>query len=163
MDSTQSTHWSLGRILDNLLGSWELKRTLHNISNLATIGTMQGIARFIPNGETQVISKEEGVLILENGHSLFGRCSYYFQERGTKITIFFDPQYTHLFHLLSLQGNPNICISAKNTHVCQLDRYDSRYAFYSNGNFAITHTVNGPRKSYISHTLYHRMSLKNPT
>lgn len=42
------------------------------------------------------------------------------------------------------------------THLCTPDTYDSSYRFLADGSFVIRHTVHGPRKDYLSATVFRR-------
>lgn len=83
---------------------------------------------------------------------------YFFSQQGADLCIYFDAQQQRLFHQLRPALDPQGQLSASSSHLCIADRYDSHYAFLSNGSFVIEHQVRGPHKSYRSHTLYERLT-----
>ncbi len=151
--------WSAGQIVKSLQGHWRIDRSLQNIGSPypSLAGTMKGFACFDSRGGIQTACTERGVLTLENGRSVHSSCSWYSRAQGGHIYIYFDSQQTRVFHVLKLMESASEVIYAESTHLCNADRYDSRYEFPGNGRFSVTHIVNGPRKSYVSCTPYHRL------
>jgi hypothetical protein len=121
---------------------------------------------------------ERGTLTDKNGHHFEAEQRYIFaltqnakpEEEELKapspsffLYILFADTPLRAFHRLSPIASPStpFVFKADSVHICGSDRYESHYFFEADtaGNarsFTITHTVTGPRKDYVSHTVYHK-------
>jgi hypothetical protein len=148
--------WMQDQIVQALTGTWLFERVLEGAVCGTPIATVKGRATFVAVGMTDAAYAENGVLALDTGQSVSASGHYYFRQLGGDLAIFFDEGRTRLFHRLNLRGSAEAGFAAASTHFCAPDRYESLYEFRRDGSFAVEHVVSGPRKSYISRTLYRR-------
>lgn len=134
--------------LEYFIGSWIYQREFDN----GTWGT--GLAEFKQN-EDFLNYSEKGELILSNGQKLKSARQYLykFQEKGFDIYFFEDQK--SLFQSVKLKLKNGI-YNGIATHFCSNDVYVSQYSFFKNGSFEIVHNVKGPKKNYISKTVFYR-------
>jgi len=116
---------------------------------------MRGIAVFerLDNGAFKY--REEGRLRLVDGKAFDAHREYRFERTPRGFAVYFDEAPPRLFHQIEvLRHGAGFAGSA--THLCAPDTYDSSYRFAADGSFAIQHTVHGPRKAYVSRTVFTR-------
>ena len=93
--------------------------------------TMTGIAVFTPDHAKMLKYREDGRIRLADGRELDAHREYRFERAAD-----------------ALAGSA--------AHLCTPDTYDSNYRFLGDGSFTIRHTVRGPRKAYVSATVFRR-------
>jgi hypothetical protein len=150
--------WVAEHLLAALQGEWRFSRSLQDLVTRNPIGTVQGQARFTPEGASAAHYTESGQMVLQSGGSFRASGSYFFSQQGAHLCIYFDAQQQRLFHRLHPAVDQDGQLSASSSHLCIADRYDSSYAFLRSGGFVIEHQVRGPHKSYRSYTLYERLA-----
>lgn len=100
---------------------------------------------------------ETGQLFLPDGRQLEAQQTYIFAPMGNRLCIYFDETPPRLFHDLVLSP-VHERLEGQGRHHCGDDIYESLYAFLSATQFEVTHIVKGPRKDYVSKTMYWRVS-----
>ena len=134
--------------LEGLIGRWSFERIVSGQ------GRMTGTATFAPRPDGLLAYCEAGQLQIKAGTFAFTR-SYLYRLRPAGLDIFFDEVPMRLFQSVDLTETPT-GLTGTGQHFCAPDTYQSTYAFTLPTAFAIVHTVTGPRKSYVSHTLFKR-------
>jgi hypothetical protein len=132
-----------------LEGAWDLIRTIEGQA------TMAGIAVFTPHGGTMLKYREEGRIRLATGKVFDAHREYRFERAPGGFLVHFGEEPPRLFHRIRIVADSDALVGAA-THLCTPDTYDSSYRFLVNGSFTVQHTVRGPRKSYLSSTLFKR-------
>lgn len=133
---------------EKYLGAWTFDRQISNGC------TMSGDAVLTADGDGAVYV-ERGSLVLEDGQALDFSRTYFYQWLNGILKVFFDPQRQRLFLALNMSADGNT-IEGSDVHFCGDDVYRSRYQFFEPNRFRTTHDVRGPRKAYISETIYWR-------
>ncbi|WP_256330459.1 DUF6314 family protein [Variovorax sp. YR216] len=136
-------------VFDQLEGAWDLDRTIENQA------TMTGIALFERQHPDVLTYREEGRVRLAGGKVLDASREYRFERAPGGFTVFFNEAPPRLFHHIELQRQGD-AFGGLATHLCSPDTYDSSYRFLVDGTFVICHTVRGPRKDYVSATVFKR-------
>ena len=145
-------HWeSPERVFDRLEGCWILTR---NITHQAT---MQGTARFSRVREDTLSYHERVQVRLSSGSLYEAYRDYVFNRDRHGFTVLFAESEQKLFHQVALTLSDG-CLLGVAEHLCSADRYLSMYKFLPNGSYAVEHQVYGPKKAYISTTMYSRLS-----
>jgi hypothetical protein len=116
---------------------------------------MVGTATLIGHEDGRYDYREQGRLTLTNGQSLDAERRYFFREENDGFAVFFAETPPSLFHRVALRREGATLIGTA-THLCEADRYDSRYEFFADGDFSVQHRVEGPRKRYSMITRYAR-------
>lgn len=132
-----------------LIGEWTIQR------QISPGGVYAGRAIFMQHAEGNLLYKEHGVLTLDNGTVLEPTKQYQWQIEQGAIAIYFDDGPTKGTHFQTLNFSDSKAAQAK--HFCAPDDYVSAYTFNMPDHFEITHNVSGPKKSYISHSVYRRI------
>nr|WP_312990107.1 DUF6314 family protein [Comamonas koreensis] len=158
MTTEHQPPWVAEHLLAALQGEWRFSRSLQDLVTRNPIGTVQGQARFTPEGSIGAHYAENGQMVLQSGGAFRASGSYFFSQQGTDLCIYFDAQQQRLFHRLHPAVDQDGQLSASSSHLCIADRYDSSYEFLRSGGFVIEHQVRGPHKSYRSYTLYERLA-----
>ena len=136
-------------VFDGLEGAWDLDRVIEGKA------TMVGIARFTRLDAGQLKYREEGRIQLAEGQAFDGHREYVFARSPGGFSVFFAETPLRLFHDIAIVRDGDALIGSAG-HLCVADQYDSRYTFLADGSFTIAHTVNGPRKDYLSRTVFRR-------
>lgn len=132
-----------------------LNRSVENSRTGEPMAAMHGTASFIVTSENEALYSESVTLALESGVAMPATRRYFYRQERDGLAIYFDEARENLFHRLLLEEADGGLIAA-DLHHCAPDRYDSRYEFLADGTFTVTHVVDGPRKSYVSRTVYAR-------
>lgn len=151
------------KLLNFFQGSWRVFRTIENT------GVFNGEAIFEPSetNPDELVYFEKGVFeFFDRVDSKFDASrSFIYRIIDQKdIQVYFNDKVSEneLFHSF---GCPRIAdqnqnkIELKNKHLCLSDTYDVKYEIdFEKNQFQITYDVNGPEKSYISKTLFNKLS-----
>jgi Family of unknown function (DUF6314) len=148
--------WLRHAMLQALEGRWSLDRSVEDHGSGKPMAAMRGIAVFTLGHTGEAAYAESATLMLEGGPAMPATRHYFYRQEEDGLAIFFDEARSQLFHRLVLDQSDRGLIGT-DLHLCAPDRYDSRYEFRDDGSFAITHVVQGPRKSYVSRTHYLRL------
>lgn len=151
---------SAKHVFSLLQGSWSLIRTI------AGHGTMKGTANLQKTENTQLFAqnllyREDGIFELNDGKKLETHKEYLYILQNDKLGVYFveNRRQGRLFHILDFNKNETKnFLLAKAIHYCHEDIYNVRYKIYTNNHFQITYMVNGPKKNYISQTVFKRIN-----
>lgn len=149
--------WLRHAMLPALDGRWSLDRSVDDLGSGKPMAAMHGIATFTLGAAGEAAYAESATLALEGGQAMPATRHYFYRQEQDGLAIFFDEARSQLFHRLVLEQGEGGLLGA-DLHLCTPDRYDSRYEFRPDGSFAVVHVVEGPRKSYVSRTLYRRQA-----
>jgi hypothetical protein len=138
-------------VFDGLVGAWELERTIEGQA------AMTGIAVFTPLEAGMLKYREEGRIRLADGKEFDGHREYLFERAPGGFVVHFAETPPRLFHAIGIVRDGD-ALAGSATHLCTPDTYDSSYRFLADGSFTIRHTVHGPRKDYLSATVFRRRS-----
>ena len=136
-------------VFDRLEGVWLLARTIEGKAS------MTGTAVFTRLDTGLLKYREEGRIRLADGKVFDGHREYLYERSPGGFTVLFAENPPRLFHGIAIARDGDALVGSA-THLCIADNYDSRYTFLSDGSFVIAHTVNGPRKDYLSRTEFRR-------
>lgn len=136
-------------VFDRLEGAWALARSIEGKAS------MSGTAAFIRQPSGLLKYREEGRIRLEDGKEFDGHREYFYERSPGGFTVLFAETPMRVFHGIAIVREGDALIGAAN-HLCIADNYDSRYAFHADGSFVVEHTVKGPRKDYLSRTVFTR-------
>jgi len=137
------------QVFDHLEGRWRLDRTIPGQA------TMRGEAEFrrLPNG--RLAYREQGRVELANGQAFDGHRDYVFAHSDGGFSVYFAEAPPRLFHRIALAREGD-ALEGSAGHLCAADQYHSRYRFLADGRFVVEHRVSGPRKDYLSRTVFTR-------
>ena len=133
---------------DDFLGEWDLRRTIADQLQ-GQEGRLTGTARFEPIGNTQLTYSEQGRLRLGAGPEMVASRQYSWSFLGDGVDVTFDDGRP--FHRFIPNGH-----AAGTDHPCGDDYYTVRYDFTAWPLWEAVWTVKGPRKNYVSHSVYLR-------
>ena len=136
-------------VFDGLAGAWDLDRTIEGQAS------MTGIAVFTPLEPGMLKYREEGRIRLSDGKEFDGHREYLFERTQGGFAVHFAETPPRLFHAIGIVRDGD-ALAGSATHLCTPDTYDSSYRFLADGSFVIRHTVHGPRKDYLSATVFRR-------
>lgn len=136
-------------VFDLLTGAWTLERTIEGQA------TMTGMAVFTPTAQGWSRYREEGRIRLADGKEFDGHREYLFERAPGGFVVHFAESPPRLFHAIEVVRDGD-ALAGSATHLCTPDTYDSSYRFLADGSFVIRHTVHGPRKDYLSATVFRR-------
>lgn len=143
------------RVFALMEGAWAVERTI------APGGRFSGTATFEREGDDRLVYREKGVVDYDNFGRFTGERSYLYILAADHIEVRFHDGTNAGQHFVDLlfpeapdAGWP--IVSARDTHVCRLDNYETSYRFLSPDRFEITYVVKGPAKDYISQSLFQR-------
>ncbi|MDP5362201.1 MAG: DUF6314 family protein [Paracoccaceae bacterium] len=129
-------------------GEWVLERTIKD--NLhGQDGTLVGQAVFKATDTSHLIYEENGTLTLQSGVSLAASRRYLWEFAGEAVVVTFDDGRP--FHQFVPSGH-----AAGTDHPCGDDFYTVRYDFTAWPRWVAVWTVIGPRKDYVSTSVYLR-------
>lgn len=135
-------------VFDGLEGAWDLDRTIENQAR------MTGTAVFAPFG-TMLKYREEGRMRLFGGKEFDAHREYRFERAPDGFTVHFEEEPLRLFHRVRIVSDADDFVGTA-THLCMPDSYESSYCFVADGSYMIRHRVRGPRKDYVSTTMFTR-------
>jgi len=136
-------------VFDRMEGAWDLVRAIDNHA------TMHGVATFTRQHTAMLRYREEGRIRLTDGKEFDAHREYRFERATDGFTVFFKEEPPRLFHRIRIVRDAD-ALAGSATHLCSPDVYDSNYRFLADGSFAIRHKVRGPRKDYVSATVFER-------
>jgi len=136
-------------VFDGLAGAWDLERTIEGQAS------MSGVAVFTPLETGMLKYREEGRIRLADGKEFDGHREYFFERTPGGFAVHFAGSPTRLFHAIGIVRDGDV-LAGSATHLCTPDTYDSGYRFLPDGSFTIRHAVRGPRKHYLSATVFTR-------
>ena len=136
-------------VFDALAGAWTLARTIEGQAS------MTGMAVFTPVAPHMLKYREEGRIRLADGKEFDGHREYLFERSPGGFVVHFAEPPPRLFHAIGILRDGE-ALTGSATHLCTPDTYDSSYRFLPDGSFEIRHTVRGPRKDYLSATVFTR-------
>ncbi|MET3395484.1 DUF6314 family protein [Variovorax atrisoli] len=150
--SPHPTVWgSPDTVFDRLAGEWRLQRTIEGQA------TMSGVARFtLLEAGGMLRYREEGRIRLADGKEFDGHREYLFERAPGGFVVHFAETPPRLFHAIAIVRDGDV-LAGSATHLCTPDTYDSSYRFLPDGSFGIRHVVHGPRKDYLSDTVFNRL------
>jgi hypothetical protein len=137
-------------VFDGLEGAWRLARTIEGQAAMA------GIAVFTATAPGWLRYREEGRIRLADGKEFDGHREYLFERTPGGFSVHFAETPPRLFHAIAVARDGD-ALAGSATHLCTPDTYDSSYRFLADGSFTIRHTVRGPRKDYLSATVFTRL------
>jgi hypothetical protein len=136
-------------VFDRLEGTWDLDRTIEGKA------TMRGTARFTRHDSAWLKYREEGRIQLPDGQSFDGHREYVFEGITDGFSVYFAEMPLRLFHEIAIVREGDELVGSAG-HLCEADQYNSVYRFRADGSFVIEHLVKGPRKDYLSRTVFKR-------
>ncbi|KAI4143586.1 MAG: hypothetical protein LQ340_006952 [Diploschistes diacapsis] len=159
-----------------LQGDWKIHRKLSSVVAGFPTGILTGTASFCPRMPTdpafdfEYLYIEKGSLVTDQGFTTEARRRYVYRysEEQDEISVWFVKQdgktVDYFYHRLDFETPPSERreprVVAKGDHLCEADFYSSFYRFLFDGvalvSFTIKHIVKGPKKDYVSETLYER-------
>ena len=141
-------HWGApDRVFDRLEGGWILTRSITHQA------TMHGAARFSRTREDSLSYHERVQVRLSSGNSYEAYRDYVFKRDRCGFIVLFAEADQRLFHQVALTLSDG-CLLGVAEHLCSADRYLSTYKFLPDGSYAVEHRVSGPKKAYVSTTVY---------
>ncbi|MDP9892046.1 hypothetical protein J2W32_004189 [Variovorax boronicumulans] len=136
-------------VFDQFEGTWDLDRTIEGKAS------MVGTARFRRDDAAWLKYREEGRIQLPDGQSFDGHREYVFEGITDGFSVYFAETPLRLFHEIAIVREGDELVGSAG-HLCVADQYDSVYRFRTDGSFVIEHLVKGPRKDYLSRTVFKR-------
>jgi hypothetical protein len=153
MNETVIDAWDdASQVMTRLVGAWSFDRVIEGQ------GSMKGLATFTPLDAENLAYREQGRLKLQNGTELDAEREYIFRKRDRGFGVFFKETPPRLFHAIELAASDDGALNGSAGHLCNLDHYQSTYAFRRDGGFVVRHVVSGPRKDYTMITTYARVA-----
>lgn len=134
----------------DFIGAWDYQREFDN----GCRGT--GAALFKNNVGNRLFYSENGKLILPNGQILNSSVQYEFLLNSRGIDIFFTTPKEALFQSINFELKDGT-YTGQASHQCSKDVYSSQYTFFHDKSFETIHNVKGPKKNYISKTLFRKI------
>lgn len=138
------------KVFQALDGMWKIDRIIK------PGGVMTGQVEFRPVSETQYHYTEQGRLTTEAGNVIEDVTrAYIYKFENNTIQIYYadGPDNGALFQTLNFIDKS--CATAE--HFCGQDLYKSEYQFNFADSFTIRHIVTGPKKDYVSETVFTRL------
>jgi dimethylaniline monooxygenase (N-oxide forming) len=144
------------RAMSALKGLWSIDRTVEPGGHFA------GTARFAPLPDGRLLYAETGTLRLPDGTELEGGNRYIYALRDGSIDVSFADGGNAGAHFIDLAFAPAQTgvwpLQAAGRHPCRLDQYDAIFRLESPDRYTMTYVVSGPRKGYVSHSVYTRLA-----
>ena len=135
-------------IADDFVGAWQLDRVIEDRMG-AQSGALTGQASFKVMGGDTLAYGETGRLTLRQGPVLTATRRYTWAFEGARVQVAFEDGRP--FHDFTPQGH-----AAGTDHPCGEDYYTVRYDFTGWPRWTAQWTVIGPRKDYVSTSVYVR-------
>lgn len=146
-------------VLSTLTGLWSIDRTID------PGGQFSGTACFTPMPEERLRYAETGTLCLQNGTKLEVRNGYIYALRDGAIDVTFAEGPSAGAHFIDIVFPPALDgawpLQSVDRHLCRLDQYDAIFRLENPDRYTMTYVVCGPRKGYISHSVYTRLALRS--
>lgn len=141
-------------ILDRLQGEWKFTR---EVPGKATI---TGRAHIAATSADRARYDETARVRLADGTTLTGSQSYRYKRLPAPANGFevLFAETGELFERLDFHLEPDGSLRADAEHLCQPDRYVSRFVLDAHDRLHVEHAVTGPNKNYVVRTLYRRAS-----
>jgi len=136
-------------VFDRLAGAWRLDREIPGSA------WMRGSATFRRLSDGRLEYAEQGRVRLPDGSVFDGSRRYGFERADGGFAVYFAPGPPRLFHRIEIVDDGAELVGTA-SHLCAADTYHSRYAFRPDGSFLVEHVVRGPRKDYVSRTVFTR-------
>lgn len=133
---------------DDFVGEWRLEREIADRHAIQS-GTMVGQAVFLLSAPERLDYAETGILQLAQGPALTAQRRYFWQFGAGGVQVFF--QDGRPFHDFIPHGH-----ATGTDHPCGEDYYTVRYDFTAWPLWTAVWTVKGPRKDYVSTSVYRR-------
>lgn len=133
----------------DFIGIWDYQREFNN----GSCGT--GTACFKTDKGNGLFYSENGKLVLPNGQILNSSVQYVYLFNSRGFDIFFLTPKKALFQSVNFELKDGVYIG-QTSHLCSQDVYISQYTFFQDKSFEIVHNVKGPKKNYISKTIFYR-------
>jgi len=167
-------------VFRSLEGDWALDRVIE-----PGIGSLEGTARFSRLGETLLLYREEGKLLLTSGYSGEAFREYHYLLEGDQIRICFvqngktagtmytlrldpdpadpdradpDPAETDPAETDPSSSEPDPSPEATDVHLCNADIYRGQYRFDAEDRFTVRIEVTGPAKDHQITSRYQKKS-----
>ncbi|MEJ8560894.1 DUF6314 family protein [Yoonia sp. GPGPB17] len=134
------------RTPEDFVGRWSLQRTIRDQLN-GQHGALAGNATFTQVDATRLTYDETGTLTLENGVHLEATRQYLWTFSPDLVTVTFSDG--GLFHQFVPSDH-----AIGTDHPCGGDFYKVRYDFTTWPRWTAVWTVTGPRKNYVSTSIY---------
>lgn len=118
---------------------------------------MAGQGEFTPTSHDEYKYIEQGTLTLDHGgvvENVTRVFLYQFKDEAIQIYYADGPDNGKLFQTLTFKNDSE----ASAEHLCGKDLYKSHYKFEFPESFTITHDVKGPKKDYVSETVFRRLN-----
>lgn len=136
-------------------GQWVLNRTIRD-NLLGQNGTLAGQVVFTPTDSDRLTYDETGILNLISGATLVASRQYLWRFLHDAVFVTFDDGRP--FHQFVPAGH-----AAGTDHPCGQDFYAVRYDFTQWPRWVAVWTVTGPRKDYVSTSVYTPSCLRRVT
>jgi dimethylaniline monooxygenase (N-oxide forming) len=144
------------RVMAALKGDWSIDRTVEPGGHFA------GTASFTPMPDGRLLYAEKGTLRLPNGTSLEGGNRYIYTLREGEIEVSFADGRNAGSHFISVAFSSAQSgawpLQSAARHQCRLDQYDAIFNMAGPDRYTMTYVVSGPRKGYVSRSVYTRLS-----
>ncbi len=144
------------RVMSVLKGCWSIDRTVEPGGHFA------GTARFTPMPDGRLLYAETGTLRLPDGTELEGGNRYIYTLRDGAIDVTFADGGNAGAHFIDVAFSPAQTgvwpLQSAGRHLCRLDQYDAIFRVESPDRYTMTYVVCGPRKGYVSRSVYTRLA-----
>ena len=144
------------RAMSALTGLWSIDRTVE------PGGRFAGTARFTPLSDGRLLYAETGTLRLPDGTELKAGNRYVYTLRDGAIEVTFADGGNAGAHFIDIAFSPTQTgvwpLQAAGGHLCRLDQYDAIFRLESPDRYTMTYVVSGPRKGYVSRSVYTRLA-----
>lgn len=132
-----------------LTGEWRIERVITDLKG--PDGAFAGFARFEAGGADALDYVEEGTLSLPDTAMKATRRYRWLIPAALTAEVYFDDG--RFFHSIRVQAG-----QAQTRHFCAPDTYSVAYAFTGKDRWTQQWRVSGPRKDYISDTVFCRVT-----
>ena len=141
-------------IFNRLQGEWKFVR---EVPGKATI---TGRAHIAATSADRARYDETARVRLTDGTTLTGSQSYRYKRlpppaHGFEVLF---AETGELFERLDFRSEPDGSLHADAEHLCEHDRYVSKFILDAEDRLTVEHSVTGPNKNYVVHTVYRRAS-----
>jgi hypothetical protein len=137
-------------IFARMIGDWSFER------RVSSRAIMTGSAIFEPMGDGEARYREAGRLRLAGREEFDASREYLYRRREAGFAVFFMETPPRLFHTVILTPRGSGMLVGEASHLCGQDHYRTGYEFLPDRSFRIEHAVRGPRKDYVTTTLFRR-------
>lgn len=147
-------HHGSADVLQRLQGEWTFVREVPGKA------TMTGRARIAATGQGHARYQETARVRLADGKTLTGSQSYVYRRLPLPANGFdvLFAESGELFERLDFHPAADGSLHAEAEHLCDSDRYVSRFTLDRDDRLAVEHTVTGPAKNYVVRTSYRRIA-----